>query len=82
MVCLIYFSVLYKMSLVINGQKFFRTAEVQHMVGISRNTLFCWIKRGIIGQSELRDRRGWRLFTQDDVEALKTEASRTKVVHL
>jgi len=68
------------MSLSIKGQQYFRTAEVQRIVGISRNTLFRWTKRGIIGSSELRDRRGWRLFTQDDIEALKVEASRTNVV--
>lgn len=64
----------------VNGQKYFRTAEVQRMVGISRNTLFRWVKGGILGSSELRDRRGWRLFTQDDVEVLKIEASRINVV--
>jgi len=64
----------------VNGQKYFRTAEVQRMVGISRNTLFRWVKGGILGSSELRDRRGWRLFTQDDIEVLKMEASRINIV--
>jgi DNA-binding transcriptional MerR regulator len=46
------------------------------MVGISRNTLFNWLQRGVLGDKELRDRRGWRLFTEADIEALKNEAGR------
>ena len=64
----------------INGERYFRTAEVQRLVGLSRNTLFRWAKEGVLGPSELRDRRGWRLFTQNDVEALKVEANRLHVV--
>jgi hypothetical protein len=32
--------------------------------------------------SDRRDRRGWRLFTQDEVDALRSEAGRiTKTVN-
>jgi DNA-binding transcriptional MerR regulator len=64
----------------INGERYFRTAEVQRMVGLSRNTLFRWTKEGVLGVSELRDRRGWRLFTHNNVETLKEEANRLNVV--
>ena len=64
------------MPMITNGTKYYRTGEVYRMVGISRNTLFSWLQRGVLGETELRDRRGWRLFTQDDVEALKIEAGR------
>ncbi len=63
-----------------NGTKYYRTAEVYRAIGISRNTLFSWLQRGVLGETELRDRRGWRLFTQDDLEILKREATRTYTV--
>jgi len=64
------------MPLTINGQVYYRTAEVYRMIGISRNTLYRWLQVGILGESELRDRRGWRLFTQDEVDTLKAETTR------
>ena len=60
----------------INGQTYYRTAEVYRMIGISRNTLYRWLQLGVLGESELRDRRGWRLFTQDEVDTLKAETTR------
>ena len=45
------------------------------MVGISRATLFRWLKEGIFKEAEHRDRRGWRLFTEDEVDKLKAEAN-------
>ncbi len=60
----------------IGGQTYYRTAEVYRRVGVSRNTLYTWLRRGILGETELRDRRGWRLFTQKEVDQLKTETGR------
>jgi transposase-like protein len=59
----------------INGQTYYRTVEVCRMVGISRTTLFRWLKRGIFGEAGHRDRRGWRLFTKDEVERLREEVN-------
>ena len=61
----------------IDGQTYYRTAEVCRIVGISRTTLFRWLKEGISAEAEHRDRRGWRLFTGDEVDRLKTEVNRT-----
>lgn len=60
----------------INGQTYYRTAEVYRMIGISRNTLYRWLQLGVLGKNELRDRRGWRLFTQNEVDILKAETTR------
>ena len=60
----------------INDHVYYRTAEVYRMVGISKNTLFRWLRNGILDECELRDRRGWRLFTENEIERLKTEADR------
>ncbi len=63
------------MPVTIDGQTYYRTAEVCRIVGISRATLFRWLKEGIFKEAEHRDRRGWRLFTEDEVEKLKAEAN-------
>jgi DNA-binding transcriptional MerR regulator len=67
------------MPLVVNRRTYYRTAEVCRKVGISRNTLFRWLKQGLLGECERRDRRGWRLFTEDEIDLLKGEASRITV---
>jgi predicted site-specific integrase-resolvase len=64
------------MPVIIDGQTYYRTAEVCRIVGISRATLFRWLKEGIFQEAEHRDRRGWRLFTEDEVEKLRAEANR------
>jgi predicted site-specific integrase-resolvase len=64
------------MPVTVNEQTYYRTAEVCRMVGISRATLFRWLKEGTCVDVEYRDRRGWRLFTEDGVDRLKAEASR------
>lgn len=67
------------MPLVMNSRTYYRTAEVCRRVGISRNTLFRWLKQGLLGECERRDRRGWRLFTEGEIDLLKGEASRITV---
>jgi DNA-binding transcriptional MerR regulator len=66
------------MSVKINGQTYFRTSEACEKTGISRATLFRWLKLGILKKS-YRDRRGWRMFTQDDLNRIKAEARRIEV---
>ena len=46
------------------------------MAGTSKNTFFRWVKEGRFPDTELRDRRGWRLFTQHEVEELKAEVDK------
>ena len=58
------------MPVTINGQTYYRTAEVYRMLGISRNTLYRWLYKDILGEIEFRDSRGWRLFTRDEVNKL------------
>ena len=64
------------MPIEVDGQTYYRTAEVQRIVGISRNTLFRWLQNGVLGDYERRDRRGWRLFTESEIELLKAAANR------
>ncbi len=64
------------MPITINGKTYYRTAESCRMVGISRNTFFRWLRGGSLADVEIVDRRGWRLFTEEDLERLRAEATR------
>ncbi|MFO7996015.1 MAG: MerR family transcriptional regulator [Dehalococcoidia bacterium] len=63
------------MPVIVDDQTYYRTAEVCRLVGISRNTLFRWVKEGILRDIEYRDWRGWRLFTADQVETIRAKTS-------
>lgn len=64
------------MPVIINGQTYYRTAEACQMVGIGKSTLFRWTKEDIMSEAEHRDRRGWRLFTEEDIDRLNAEVNR------
>jgi predicted site-specific integrase-resolvase len=66
------------MSVRINGKLYYRTAEVCVKAGISRATLFRWLKSGILEKSII-DRRGWRLFTDENIHAIQDEAIRIEI---
>ena len=68
------------MPVIINDQTYYRTAEVCRLVGISRNTLFRWLKEGIFSDVEYRDWRGWRLFTAAQVETIKTQTNHVTAI--
>jgi predicted site-specific integrase-resolvase len=63
------------MPVVINNQTYYRTAEVCRIVGISRNTLFRWLKEGVFSDVEYRDWRDWRLFTAAQLETVRTKTN-------
>ena len=60
----------------VNGQTYYRTADVCRIIGVSRTTFFRWLKEGVLQEAKYRDRRGWRLFTQDEVNRFEIEANR------
>ena len=64
------------MAVRVNGQTYYRTADVCRIIGVSRTTFFRWLKEGILKEARRRDRRGWRLFTQDEVNRFEVEANR------
>jgi predicted site-specific integrase-resolvase len=70
------------MPVTLSGRKYYRTAEVCRIVGISRTTLFRWLTEGIFSEPEHRDRRGWRLFTEDEVNKMEAEANRISKVSM
>ena len=58
------------MPVVIDGRKYYRTAETFRVIGISRNTLYRWLQKGVLHGAERRDSRGWRLFTREEIDRL------------
>ena len=66
------------MPLEINGQTYYRTSEACAKAGVSRATLFRWLRQGILKQLH-KDRRGWRLFTEDDLTKIRAEATKIEV---
>jgi DNA-binding transcriptional MerR regulator len=55
---------------IIDGKTYYGTSEVCSIVGISRPTLFRWLKRGILDKM-YRDRRGWRLFSEENLSKIR-----------
>lgn len=60
------------MPIVIDGRTYYRTAETFRVIGISRNTLYRWLQKGVLNGVERRDSRGWRLFTQEEIDRLNS----------
>ena len=69
------------MPIEINGQIYYRTSEACDRAGISRATLFRWLKAGILKKS-YRDRRGWRIFTENDLNEIRKEIRRVEVEYV
>jgi DNA-binding transcriptional MerR regulator len=70
------------MSVQINGRVYYRTAEVCQIVGIAKSTLFRWMRQNIVKEAEYRDRKGWRLFTEDELHCITAETDRLQRNHV
>src|SRR5262245_6414914 len=55
---------------IIGGKQYFTLIEVARIVGVHRTTLIRWIVAGKVHDAK-RDRHGWRLFGEEQVEAIK-----------
>jgi len=60
----------------LNGETYYRSAEVCRIIGVSKTTLLRWVKKGIFEDARQLDRRGWRLFSQEELDSFKDEANR------
>ncbi len=61
--------------MVSNGRIY--TAEAAEQIGVSKNTLLRWLTQRKINEVA-RDIRGWRVFTQSDIERIRTYANTLK----
>ena len=66
------------MAMEIDGQMYYRTSEACQKTGVSRATLFRWLKAGIL-EKHHKDRRGWRIFREEDLDTIRAEARKIKV---
>jgi DNA-binding transcriptional MerR regulator len=66
------------MSVLIDRKTYFQIAKACKIAGTNRNTLLRWIRNGRFPDVKTRDRNGWRLFTEDDIERLKLEVNAIK----
>jgi excisionase family DNA binding protein len=62
----------------IDGRMYYKTSEACKKTGISRATLFRWLKVGILEKYH-KDRRGWRIFREEDLNKIRAEATKIKV---
>jgi len=66
------------MTINIGGYIYYSTAEVCKKAGISRATLFRWLKAGILEKYH-KNRRGWRIYTEEDLQKIRAEVSKIQV---
>ena len=64
------------MPVLINNQTYYMIAEACVMARTNRNTLLRWIREGRYADVKTRDRNGWRLFSAEDIERLKSQVNK------
>jgi len=64
------------MTIILNGTKYYRLYEACEKAGLGVSTYYKWIKDGVIEDATYTDRRGWRIFTEEDVEKLRNEVNK------
>jgi predicted site-specific integrase-resolvase len=69
------------MPLEIDGRLYYRTPEACLKIGISRATLFRWLKGGVL-EKRFKDRRGWGIFTEEDIDKILKEAKKVQVEYI
>ena len=68
------------MPITIRDMQYYRTAEACQIAGISKNTLFRWLRTGEFDDVSTVDRHGWRLFKDDDLDRLRKKAQHVTVI--
>jgi hypothetical protein len=63
------------MTLKLDGHTFYSTQEACRLAGTNRFTFLRWVRQNKFTDVVHRDRNGWRLFTADDLERLKSQVN-------
>jgi hypothetical protein len=67
---------IYYMAIVeIEGTQYKTTSELSEIVGVSYVTLWLWIANGKYKAPDRFNRRGWRLWNNEEIESLKEFAN-------
>jgi len=62
----------------INGEVYYTTSEMCEEAGISRPTLFRWLRLGMFKEIR-KNSRGWRIFTEDELNKVKAQITRIEL---
>jgi len=68
------------MSVLIDNKQYYRIKEACLKAGISKATYHRWIKQGVISDNIVKDRRGWRLFSEADIKNIRMEATKISTI--
>ena len=68
------------MAVEIAGRRYYRTNEALQMIGISKATWFRWLKEKKVEDVRHKDVRGWRLYTEEDLDRIRTYANTVLVI--
>ena len=63
------------MPVMIRGKKYYRTKEACQLTGIGRSTFLRLVRKGKLKDASQRDMRGWRLFSEADIERIEGEVN-------
>ncbi len=64
------------MPVTMSGKTYYFSAEACEMACTNRNTYLRWVRENKFTDVVHRDRNGWRLFTEDDVQRLKSKVNK------
>lgn len=62
------------MPIELDGKKVYRIGEALETAGLSRSTYFRWVRESRVHDTKYRDRTGRRVFTPEELDALRAEA--------
>ena len=65
-----------KKKIVINGKRYYTVSEACKMLGIFKNTLYNWERKGKIPKAYRDPMSDWRLYSQKDIEKIKRISGR------
>lgn len=60
----------------INGRGYYTVSGACAELGIFKNTLYNWERKGKIAKAYRDPMSGWRLYTKDDIEKIKKISGR------
>lgn len=69
------------MPIEIEGITYYRTSEACRLAGISKATFYRGLENGTLQDIPLKDGKGWRLFTDHDIDQIKLHVLKQRIYH-
>ena len=66
------------MPMKVRGKSYHLVSETSQLSGVSVRTIYRWMHKGIITGGKLQNRKGWTLFTEEDITELKAKAEKVR----